>query len=77
MRQMTKPDNDEYARLMESSAQLMDSLRVSIGQVQAILLKMAEIFRGMPSKEIYASMEAQMDDLHDMGMGGGESEDGA
>lgn len=77
MRQMTKSDNDEYARLMESSAQLMDSLRVSIGQVQTILLKMAEIFRGMPSKGIYASMEAQMDDLHDMGMGGGISEDRA
>ena len=66
---MTKPDNDEYARLMESSAQLMDSLRVSIGQVQVILLKMADLFRGMPSREIYESIEAKVSELRDMGIG--------
>jgi len=66
---MTKPSNDEYARLMESSAQLMDSLRVSISQVQEILLKMAELFRGIPSSEIYASMDAKVGELRDMGIG--------
>ena len=69
---MTKPDNNEYARLMESSAQLMDSVRITIGQVQDILLKMAKLFRGMPSSEIYASMEAKMAELRDMGIGGVE-----
>jgi hypothetical protein len=66
---MTKPDNDEYARLMESSAQLMDSLRASVGQVQMILLKMADLFRGMPSAEVYRSVEAKMSELRDMGIG--------
>jgi hypothetical protein len=66
---MTKPDNNEYARLMESAAQLMDSVRVTIDQVQDILLRMAELFRGIPSSEIYASMEAKMEELHDMGLG--------
>jgi hypothetical protein len=66
---MTKPDNNEYARLMESGAQLMDSVRVTIDQVQDILLRMAELFRGIPSSEVYASMEAKMEELHDMGLG--------
>lgn len=56
---MTKPDNNEYARLIESAAQLMDSLRVSTGRVQMILLKMADLFRGMPSSEVYKSIEAE------------------
>ena len=71
---MTKPANDEYARLMESAAQLMDSLRVSIGQVQEILLKMGELFRGMPSSEIYAGIVAKMGELRDMGIGEGEND---
>jgi hypothetical protein len=72
---MTKPTNDEYARLMESSAQLMDSVRVSIGQVQEILLKIGDLFRGMPSSEMYASMVAQVGELRDMGIGEGENDD--
>jgi hypothetical protein len=73
---MTKPSNDEYARLMESSAQLMESLRVSVGQVQEILFKMAALFRGMPSSEIYASMEAKMGELREMGIGENENDVG-
>jgi len=63
---MIKPANDDYARLMESSAQLMDTLRVSISQVQVILLKMAELFRGLPSSEVYAQIEATIVEINDM-----------
>jgi hypothetical protein len=72
---MDNPSNDEYGRLMESSAQLMDSLRVSVGQVQEILLRMAGLFRGMPSSKLYESMEAKIDELHDMGIGGDGNDD--
>jgi hypothetical protein len=65
---MTKPDNDEYARLMES-------LQVSIGQVQEILFKMAELFRAMLSSEMSASAEEKIDQLHDFGIGEGENDD--
>jgi len=61
---MTKPDRDEYALLMESSAQLMDSLRTAIEQVQWILLRMAELFRRMPSNELYAGIEAKIAEFH-------------
>ena len=74
---MAKPSNDEYAKLMESAAQLMDSLRVSVGQVQAILLKMAELFRAMPSSRLYESMQEKIDELHDMGIGGDGNGGGA
>ena len=65
---MAKPDNDEYARLM-------DSLQVSIGQVQEILLKMAELFRAMLSCEKSASAEGKIDQLHDFGIGEGANDD--
>ena len=65
---MAKLDKDEYARLM-------DSLQVSIGQIQEILLKMADLFRVMLSNEIAASTEANMDKLHDMAIGGDKNDD--
>ena len=64
---MAKLDKDEYARLM-------DSLQVSIGQIQEILLKMADLFRVMLSNELAASTEANMDKLHDMAIGGDEND---
>jgi hypothetical protein len=72
---MSKADADEYALLMESSAQLMDSLRVSIGQVQEILLKMAQLLRGLPSSEMYARTQAKMDEFRNAGIGEGENDD--
>ena len=59
---MAKLDKDEYARLM-------DSLQDSIGQVQEILIKMAELFRAMLSSEIDAGTEAKIAELHDMAIG--------
>jgi len=72
---MSKADADEYAQLMESSAQLMDSLRVSIGQVQEILLKMAQLLRGLPSSEMYARTQVKMDEFRNAGIGEGENDD--
>jgi hypothetical protein len=66
---MTTPDNEGYAELMRSSAQLMDSLRVAIEQVQRILLKMEELFLRMPSVELNAAIEAKISELHAMGIG--------
>jgi hypothetical protein len=72
---MSNTDADEYAQLMESSAQLMDSLRVSIGQAQEILLKMAKLIHGLPSSEMYARTQAKMDELRNAGIGEGKNDE--
>jgi hypothetical protein len=62
------PSNDEYARLMESSAQLLDSLRIAISQVQQILVQMATLFRSMPSSDLYKELQIKVREIKEMGL---------
>jgi hypothetical protein len=62
------PSNDEYARLMESSAQLLDSLRIAISQVQEILIQMATLFRSMPSSDLYKELQMKVQEIKEMGL---------
>jgi len=61
-----RPSNDEYARLMESSAQLLDSLRIAISQVQEILIQMAILFRSMPSSDLYKELQMKVQEIKEM-----------
>ena len=63
-----RPSNDEYARLMESSAQLLDSLRIAISQVQEILIQMATLFRAMPSSDLYKELQMRVQEIKEMGL---------
>jgi hypothetical protein len=63
-----RPSNDEYARLMESSAQLLDSLRIAISQVQEILIQMATLFRSMPSSDLYKELQMKVQEIKEMGL---------
>lgn len=59
------PSDGEYARLMESSAQLLDALRIAISQVQEILVQMATLFR---SSELYKELQTKVREIKEMGL---------